>query len=234
MTDRSGIERLASKQMQLRESGKMAMLERSRPEEIPPVLTISRDFFCGGQTFARKLSETLQWKLYDKEIVESIADDRNTGTNLITSIDEKGAGPLQEWSNELFLRGYVGNAAYMKGLMKVVLSIAAEGNSIIVGRGSNFLLPDNRRVAIRLTAPMDYRVANYERVTGGSGADGRKILEEEDKRRAGFIRRVFRKEMADPMNYDLVINTGTVDFEFVQETVVRLLRSRFGAQAVPA
>ena len=53
----------------------------------------------------------------------------------------------------------------------------------------------------------------------------RRILKTESDRRA-FVRKYFYEEIADPANYDLVINTGSISIPEAVESVCSILNLR--------
>jgi len=204
-------DRLASREMIRRELQRKALAETGRKPESGPLITISRDFYCGGGTVAKKLAARLGWPLYDRELIDSIAADRKVTGNAIRRLDENVYPYLQDWANEIFLPGYVGHAVYMRGLARIVSLIVQEGSAVMVGRGAHFLIPREKRLAVRLTAPVAWRIDNYMRATGESYAAARDRIRQEDLRRRRFIGSNFRKDVDDPLGYDIVINTQEVE-----------------------
>jgi cytidylate kinase len=82
-----------------------------------------------------------------------------------------------------------------------------------MGRGANFMLPPKGTFRVRIIAHLDLRIQN---VAGHFGVTAekarRRVLRTESDRRA-FVRKYFHGDIADPSNYDLVINTGTLSIE---------------------
>jgi cytidylate kinase len=223
----SGADRLASREIARREAIRRAFDEADKRPAGGPVLTVSRDFLSGGGTIANKLAAKLGWNLYDRELIDSIAADRKVDQGIIEQLDEHVFQYIQEWANEIFLPGYVGQVAYMKALTRVLLSIVKEGNAIVIGRGAHLLIPTRRRLAVRLVAPLPWRAENYVRRYGTSAEEARETILAEDKRRAEFFARNFRRKNDDPLDYDLVINTAEMDPGVVQQVILAALRSRF-------
>ena len=83
-------DQLASKEMARREAMKRAFEEAEKDPVGGPLITISRDYFCGGGTVAKKLAARLGWNLYDRELIESIAADRKVEASAIKELDEIG------------------------------------------------------------------------------------------------------------------------------------------------
>jgi cytidylate kinase len=94
--------------------------------------------------------------------------------------------------------------------MKVIGAIGEHGRAIIVGRGANFILPPDNCFKLRIIAPQQARIQHVAKSFDISEDEAkRRVIRTESDRRA-FIRKYFNAEIADPVNYDMVINTGTL------------------------
>ena len=112
---------------------------------------------------------------------------------------------------------------YLKDLMKVIGAIGEHGRAIIVGRGANFIISPENRFRLRIVAPQNVRVANVASTFDVTAEDAkRRIIRTESDRRA-FIRKYFNADIADPINYDLVINTGALEIDRAVEAVIAAL-----------
>ena len=73
---------------------------------------------------------------------------------------------------------------------------------------------------LRIVASQNARIANVARAFNVSAEDAkRRIFRTESDRRA-FIRKYFAADITDPINYDLVINTGELDIDKAVEAVM--------------
>ncbi len=76
---------------------------------------------------------------------------------------------------------------------------------------------------MRIVAPQNVRIANVARSFNVSAEDAkRRIIRTESDRRA-FIRKYFNADITDPINYDLVINTGALELDKAAEAVIAAL-----------
>ena len=111
-------------------------------------------------------------------------------------------------------------------LLKIIGTIGKHGKAVIVGRGANFILPPEDRFRVRIIAPMNMRVEKMTNDLGVSTEEAKRhILKVEADRRA-FIRKYFYADIANPINYELVINTGAMTVETTAETVINAYKSR--------
>ena len=98
-----------------------------------------------------------------------------------------------------------------------------------MGRGANFILPSKEKFSLRIIASLEIRVKNVSSKFGISLEEAkRRILRTESDRRA-FARKYFYADIAAPLNYDLVINTGTVNIDIAVD-FVRSAFEKYGSE----
>ncbi|MGH9758824.1 MAG: AAA family ATPase [Candidatus Acidiferrales bacterium] len=199
------------------------------------VVTVEREYGSGGANIARKLSEKLGWKLWDQDITAEIAR--------VAKVDPKAAQRCDERVDSLLSRLF---RVYARGsyerslplhethefntdrmftiLRKVVEDVAAQGQCVIVGRGSPFFLRDRPDVLrIFVYAPLEEKIRRV-RLLGKSEQEARKLVEEIDAERATFIRHYFGKEWPHRPLYHAMLNS-----QFGDEHVVEMILAEFGA-----
>ena len=104
--------------------------------------------------------------------------------------------------------------------MEVIGAIGEHGRAIIVGRGANFVIPPENRFRLRIVSPQNVRIANVARTFDVTAEDAkRRIIRTESDRRA-FVRKYFNADIADPVNYDFVINTGALEIDKAIDAVI--------------
>lgn len=197
------------------------------------VITVEREYGSGGANIARKLSEKLGWKLWDQNITAEIAR--------VAKVDPKAAQRCDERVDSLLSRLF---RVYARGsyerslplqetqefntdrmftiLRKVVEDVAAQGQCVIVGRGSPFFLRDRPDVLrIFVYAPLEEKIRRVK-LLGKSEQEARKLVEEIDTERAAFIRHYFGKEWPHRPLYHAMLNS-----QFGDESVVDMVLAEF-------
>lgn len=192
-------------------------------EKMGPYVTLSRDFGCGALEVAAALARNLRWQVYDKEIVDQIAEEAHVLNSVVESVDEKTRIWLDDYISRLWNREHLAPARYVEHLAHVVTTLAKHGKAILVGRGANYLLPAEAGVRVRLTASKEWREANLMESRGISEAEARRTVLEEDLNRLDFVRDHFHKDIQDPNHYDLVINVQGFRVEDVAAMIHRAL-----------
>lgn len=171
------------------------------------VISISREPGSGGRIIAAELANKLRFDLFHQEVLHQMAQSANVDTRLVETLDEKGLNLLEETISSVVNEHHLWPDEYLKHLMKVVGVIAEHGCCVLVGRGANFILPKERCLRVRVVAPLQVRVKRVCKEFGLSPEDAkRRVIRTESDRRA-FIRKYFYADVADPLNYDLTINT---------------------------
>ncbi|MFC1829128.1 AAA family ATPase [Thermodesulfobacteriota bacterium] len=173
------------------------------------VITVSREPGSGGNLVAKGVSEKLGFDLFHQEVIHEMANSAKVSGRLLETLDEKGLSVLEDWISSLVDDRHLWPDQYLQHLMKVVGAIGKYGQAVIVGRGANFILPPDKRLSVRVIAPQDVRTKNVAREFDIPVSEAIKRVLRTESNRKSFIRKYFYADIADPVNYDLVINTGT-------------------------
>lgn len=182
-------------------------------QEGVSIVTLSREPGSGGRIIASRLAEKLGIDIIHQEVIHEIARSADVSATVLETLDERGLSTLEHWISSLVHERHLWPDRYMQHLMKVIGTIGKHGRAVIVGRGANFVLPAEKRFAVRIVAPQAWRIENVSKEFDISSEDAkRRVMQTESDRRA-FIRKYFNADIADPNNYDLVINTATLNLD---------------------
>lgn len=194
------IEDLVTKQLRRSEAAHERMQESGKSCSNN-ILTISRTMGSGARIIAGKLSTELGWSLWDKELLDAIAEDGHVSNKVAESFDEHKRSEIEIFVHNFLGEYDVGGFIYAKHLAKAVASVAKLGNAIILGRGANVLLP--RALNIRIDASEGVRVHNmmqYENLTKDEAV---KKIRQSDIDRHKFMIHTFGKEKVAAAYFDL-------------------------------
>ena len=187
--------------------------EDKKERESISVITISREPGSGGNILAKQLSEQLEFDLFYQEFIHEMAERTQVSVRLLETLDEKGVSVLEEWISSLVDKRHLWPDRYLQHLMKIIGTIGKHGRAVIVGRGANFVLPPEKRLSIRVIAPMETRLKNVSQEYGVAVEEARpRILKTESNRKA-FVKKYFNDDITNPLNYDLIINTGILSID---------------------
>jgi len=186
------------------------------------IITIEREYGCGGGDIAKLVANRLSWKLWDQQLTEEIARLANCPKAVVQEREEKN-DPLYYRLFKSFLRGsyegsinapklnLVDSETILKTTKRVVEHVAEKGNSVIVGRGSQQFLK-NRKDTLRvfLYAPREDKVRRLLS-RGKSEKDSEELVDTVDRERADFIQKYFSVDWPDRSIYHVMLNTAIGD-----------------------
>lgn len=171
------------------------------------IVHISREHGSLGHVVAEKLAERLNCKLYDKKIIEEIAEEHGLDKEFLKEYEEKPKRSL------LYKLAQGVSADLEEELTKQVFArieeIAAnEDRAVIVGRCAGTVLQDNANVVnVFLTARMSNRIRNIMEYYDIDYEAAQKKILDTDKDRQRFHDTYSETKWKSVDNYDLVIST---------------------------
>lgn len=173
------------------------------------IITISRMYGAGGTTFARELAKAVGYKYVDKNYVDNYCKQTNQGVCTF-GLDDEESPDFLERLIELFT-----NKSFFKvSLMATIYKLALEDNVLICGRGSNFILDGLKNILnLQVIARFSDRVKAVAKIKNLSIDEAKDLVEERDRERKEFIEYYYEKNIFDPLNFHLVINTSYVNLE---------------------
>ncbi len=199
---------------------------KEKRDEWPPRLsttTVSVEAGSGGTLIAAKIADRLEFDLFDKVMVEIIADSAEMSADVIRHLENARPSRVEDFLASFLEREYLYPGTYLRHLVNIVTAIGVHGHAVIVGRGGNFILPPEERFSVRFVAPEEVRIRNIAERFGVSPDEARaRVLNRESKRTA-FIKKSFNRDIADPVYYDLVVNTAGLSVDEAAEGVCSLL-----------
>jgi cytidylate kinase len=186
--------------------------QKEKPQEkaIVPVVTISREPGSGGRIVAQNLTDRLGFEVFHQEVLHEMAKRAEVSEQLLATLDERGLSILEDWISSLVHDRHLWPDQYLQHLMNVIGTIGKHGRSVVIGRGANFILPPEQRFRVRITAPQRLRIKNVARDFNLSPDEAKRRVIKTESNRKAFIRKYFNADIADPTNYDLVMNTETL------------------------
>jgi len=200
------------------------------------VVTISRQFGSGGRTLGKMIAEELGYTFADNEIIQRLSKEANVSANWIRSFEKEAGSRLsritskmvsKRWLDRVLAgeRGYLDEEIYLDYMVLIIAQIADEGDSVILGRGSQYILDDHPEtfhilLIDKLENRIKFMVEHYE-MTERQAAQA---VNYEDRRRASLYRRLGKKNYNDPELYHLVLNMGRLDLQAALKIVCTKLR----------
>lgn len=201
------------------------------------VITISRQFGAGGITLGRMVAKRLGYKFYNHEIIQMVAKHAKVSTRWVQSMEKEAGGKMERLISGLvsktfmdrFLddnRGYIDEEIYVDLLHKIIQKIAAEGNAVILGRGSQYILKNSDDVYhVLLVADREYRIRFIEETYELFTKHATQTINNEDKRRMNLYRKFGQENYDHWGHYNLILNMRRVDLGKAALLVCKLVQA---------
>lgn len=193
-----------------------------------PDIVISRDPGSGGHLIAKKIAKKLGWQLFDKTLMKKLSEELGIPEDEVVNIDEHS----RSWANDLFHSifnpDYVSDIRYITQLKKLLSRAAKSNDLVIIGHGANYILPPDKCLRIRITAPFNTRVNNAYKYDGFKSRElASHHVEKIEKQYNQFIRQYFGKNPHNPWHYDLVVSTDHFTIDQVVELIIKAYLTKF-------
>jgi cytidylate kinase len=202
-------------------------------------ITISREYGSGGGEIATRLARRLGWRLVDHEIVEHVATEMGTSIEAAEARDERTEGFLERAFSNLqfiepaFMAGASSEAfltneeTYLETVSRIVYAAAEQGHVVIVGRGSQVLLEQQRDVLhVRIIAPFEKRVAYVMQREGIDQASAESRIKMKDHDRMKHLETAYHRKPSDAHLYDIVLNTSFLTLDGAVEIISLTLQQK--------
>lgn len=182
------------------------------------LITIEREYGCGGGAIAGGLADHLGWKLWDRLITEEIARLANVAPSAVRRCDERMDSRLHRLAKSFWRGSYersspldnqVFDTDCMMAMTQDIMNrIGREGNAVIVGRGGPYFLrqhPDAFHVF--LYAPRAEKIRRTI-ADGHTREEAEELVESVDRERVAFIKHYFDADWPTRSLYHLMVNTA--------------------------
>jgi cytidylate kinase len=191
-------------------------------------ITISRQTGTGGLAIAERLAKLLEkrgpapdkpWTVFDKNIVQEVIKRHNLPQELGDYMTEGRTSEIQDMVEEV-LGLHPSSWELVRRVTETILTLAAIGNVILVGRGANIITARLPHVFhVRIVGALERRIERLRRFEKVSERVARRLVEESDEARRRYVKKHFKKDIEDALLYDLVLNTDRI----ADETAARLI-----------
>jgi len=203
------------------EKARIAVDSQSKSESVHgPVITIARMLGAHGEQVAQSLTERIGFQLFDRELLEAIANDFGVQTKMVEMLDEAARSELESWFAGMIRGRIIDSSDYIRSLTRAVGALSKHGASVIVGRGANIILGPCRGFHIRVVSSRNVRIRRIASLQNMTYREAEKIVDDSDAKRAEFTRKSFGADINDPALYDMVVNTDILSVADAVELIL--------------
>ncbi len=183
------------------------------------IITVEREYGCGGGEIARELSLRLGWKLWDHALTEEIAKVANVECSTVLRCEERVDSTFYRMA-KVFWRGSNERSMALPGSsnfdadqmveigQRVMEDAAKAGKCVIVGRGAPyFLRQQSNAFHVFLYACRSEKLRRILAL-GKTEAEANDLLDTVDGERIAFVKHYFDADWPTRGLYHLMINTA--------------------------
>ena len=198
------------------------------------VITISRQFGAGGKTLGKMVADKLGYDFADNDIIQMVAEAANVSPQFVESVEQEAGSKLARVLSGMVSkslvdrilkdeRGYIDEQLYIDYLVVIIAQVAEEGNAVILGRGSQYILHDHPEAYhVLLIDEFENRVKFMMKHYDLPYSKAAKVVGNEDKRRMNLYRKIGKTDYDNPALYHMVLNMNRMDMDKALQMVCRL------------
>ncbi|MFC1867037.1 AAA family ATPase [Thermodesulfobacteriota bacterium] len=199
------------------------------------VITVSRQFGSGARTIGKMIADELEYIFADSDIIRRIAEAANVSPNFVDTVEKEAGTSVSKVITRMVSKGlvdrvlkgeqgYIDERLYLDYLVVIIAQIAEEGNAVILGRGSQYILNDHPDAFhVLLIDNFENRVKFIQGHYNLSEKRATQIVSNEDKRRMNLYRKLRKSDYDNPALYHLVLNMGRIDLQKAVKMVLDLV-----------
>lgn len=189
------------------------------------VITISRQFGAGGKTLGKMIADELGYTFADSEIIKMVAEMANVSTNFVETVEKEAGGKFSRFISKMVSkplvervlkddRGYIDEEIYLDYLVLIIAQMADDGDVVILGRGSQYILNDHPDAFhVLLIDEFDNRVQFMKTNYDMSLSRATQMVRGEDKRRRNLYQKLGKTDYDNPSLYHLVLNMSKIQLD---------------------
>ncbi|MBI4285625.1 MAG: cytidylate kinase-like family protein [Chloroflexi bacterium] len=202
-----------------------------------PVITIRGQMGSGAAEIGHEVARLIRGDYVDRQILQKVAQLLGHPESEVAEkeqvpprVAQRILGALEKalarsgTTDSAYLQTWMeplDDARYLDALESVIQELALEGNIVLVGRGSQFILRNNPSVLhVLVIAPLKERIKRVMAQLDVDEEEAQRVIEEHDGTRRAFIQRFFKRDLENPDYYDMVINTEHLSYEAVARIIV--------------
>lgn len=182
------------------------------------LVTIEREYGCGGGAIAAQLAQRLKWTLWDQRLTEEIAHLANVDPCEVQRCDERMDSRFYRFA-KTFWRGSHERSSHLMDqafdtdcmvsmMERVSADIARQGNAVVVGRGAPYFLRQQPEAFhVFLYAPRAEKIRRLLE-DGNSESQADELVDTVDRERRAYIKHYFNADWPTRSLYHMMLNTA--------------------------
>lgn len=201
------------------------------------IISIGRECGSGGHEIGEKLAKHYGITLYDRNLIEKLAEETNQDPEKLAQIEERVTGRILPPQKN----GFASEVGTMMSKLSqsdrlyleekgLILKLAQEESFVIIGRAANAILADNPdTLRLYVYASEDFklpRVKEFYHLDTDHAA--RKKMEQADKARRAYFNFYSDAVWGSSDAHDFMINSSVFGIDETVEIIMDLAERKFG------
>lgn len=205
------------------------------------VVTFSTQTGSGGHRIARAVAEKLRFRYYDWEIISQAASEAGVSPEVLAvATSERAPGFFERMMSRLAgaatgedpstetstpRLSMMNSDDYRQFIEYVVRELGTQGESIIVNHSGQVILKDTPGILkVLVSGSPERRAARLTETQARDIESARKMIEDSDRQRDDYFKRVYHVSWLNMRNYDLALNTDHISPELAVDMVTAAAR----------
>lgn len=201
------------------------------------IISIGRECGSGGHEIGEKLAKHYGITLYDRNLIEKLAEETNQDPEKLAQLEERVTGRILPPQKN----GFASEVGTMMSKLSqsdrlyleekgLILKLAQKESFVIIGRAANAILADNPdTLRLYVYASEDFklpRVKEFYHLDTDNAA--RKKMEQVDKARRAYFNFYSDAVWGSSDAHDFMINSSVFGIDQTVEIIIDLAERRFG------
>jgi len=176
------------------------------------IITLSRQVAAHGDEIAQALAKKLNYKFVRRTDIEERIIELGFPKDKMPKYDERKPGFFASLAKD--------RDAYINLTQYALLEAAAKKDVIVIGRGAFAVLKNApNEIAVRFVANEKTRIQRLMKEFNWDEKQAKQRITESDLNRDGFHKNFYNVEVANPDNYDMVLNTSIISDDLAAQII---------------
>ena len=182
------------------------------------VICMARQVAAMGDEISAEVARLLNYKFITRKDIEAQIVWHGFPKEKLRKYDEVKPGFFASLAKD--------RDEYLDYLQTALLEAANEGDCVLIGRGSAFVLDElPNMLSFRFVADHATRLERLEKEFNFTEKQAQQRIDESDNNRRGFHKSFFNVDAEDPSNYHLVVNSGKLDIKAAAALIVSIVEA---------
>ncbi len=193
------------------------------------IVAIGREYGSGGHEIAEILAKNLGFQLYDRNILEDIANHINVPAEKLEKYDERKRKPFISRTVKGHSNSFEENLTAIQ--FKYLLKKAKSGESfVVVGRCAESILSDYNVISVFITGDKEEKLERIMRLYHLERFDAINKMKRHDFHRKQYHNEYSDCKWGDSRGYDLCINSSEIGVKNAADIIEKLVRCHIELQ----